>query len=225
MENSGIYCIRNLSTNEIYVGSSSNLKKRKREHFNYLKNGVHHSRYLQRSYNKTGSYNFVFSVLENCNIDMLIIREQHYIDTLNPRYNICRIAGNTIGCKRTEDTKKKLSLSHLGQKAWNKGIPRTEAEKKTQSDKLKGRPSGVKGKKWSKESRERVSKERIGRPAKNKIEIHQYDKNGKYIASFSSITEAQLITNTKGICQVLTGRCKTANNFIWSKTKTESLPV
>ena len=35
-KNSGIYCIKNLKENKVYVGSSKNLKNRKNEHFRKL---------------------------------------------------------------------------------------------------------------------------------------------------------------------------------------------
>lgn len=222
---SGIYCIKNKLNNKLYVGSTINFDKRKREHYSYLRRGTHHSTYLQRSFNKYGEINFEFFILETCESEKLLIREQHYIDVLSPRYNICKIAGNSLGVKRSEETKKKLSDVHKGQKPWNKGVPQSEKQKNEHSLRMKGKISGVKGKKWKQESKEKLSKAKIGKPAKNKITIYQYDKNGKYINKFSSITEAEKTTKTKGIHQVLKGRCKTANNFIWSKEKTEYLPV
>lgn len=223
MENSGIYLIRNLITQHLYIGSAKNLKKRRREHFNALLRNKHHSQFLQRSYNKHGISNFVFDVLEYCNGEELIKREQHFIDVLNPRYNMCRIAGNTLGTKRSEETKLKLSISHLGKVPWNKGIPATKEQKKKQSNLLKGRPSPMKGKKWSNASRKRASDSHKGKPANNKTPILQFDLNNNFIAEFDSLTEAQLLTNTKGIYQVLSGRCKTANNFIWKRKSQQPL--
>lgn len=41
--------------------------------------------------------------------------------------------------KLTDNTKKKISDSNKGKTAWNKGIPRTEEQKRNQSLKMKGR--------------------------------------------------------------------------------------
>lgn len=83
----GIYKIENEITNQCYIGSSKNIKKRIMNHKYYLKNNIHHSKYLQRSYEKHGKDCFSFEILEICKIENLLNREQYYIDTLNPKYN------------------------------------------------------------------------------------------------------------------------------------------
>ena len=47
--NSGIYCIKNLINNKIYVGSSVNIEQRFTEHKHGLNNNTHHNSHLQRS--------------------------------------------------------------------------------------------------------------------------------------------------------------------------------
>jgi group I intron endonuclease len=226
MKNTGIYLIRNKVNNNIYIGSAINISNRKKTHLHQLKYNIHHCNYLQRSFNKHGKDNFIFEILEYCEKDKLIEREQHFINILNPRYNICRIAGSSLGVKRNNETKKKLSESHKGQKAWNKGIPATKEQKEKQSLIMKNRISNSKGIKWNKESRLKLSNSKKGKPAANKIPIYQYNSiTREFINQFESITEAQLLTNTKGIYQVLKGRCKTANNFLWSKQKHQYLPI
>lgn len=44
----------------------------------------------------------------------MIFREQYYIDLLKPEYNICLIAGSTLGKKHSESTKEKISKSIKG---------------------------------------------------------------------------------------------------------------
>ena len=51
---SGIYKIQNKNTGKCYVGSAVNIDRRKKKHFLELRNGIHHSLKLQRSYNKHG---------------------------------------------------------------------------------------------------------------------------------------------------------------------------
>ena len=104
---SGIYKIENQITKDIYIGSSVHLTNRKSRHFKDLEKNIHHSIILQRAVNKYGIENFIFIVLENCEKEELLIKEQHYLDTLLPLYNILTQAGNSLGHIVTEKTKEK----------------------------------------------------------------------------------------------------------------------
>ncbi len=104
---SGVYKIENQITKDIYIGSSVHLVNRKSRHFKDLEKNIHHSIILQRAVNKYGIENFIFIVLENCEKEVLLIREQHYLDTLLPMYNILSQAGNSLGHTVTEKTKDK----------------------------------------------------------------------------------------------------------------------
>ena len=98
---SGIYQIRNLVNGKIYIGSAVNLRKRMHKHSSNLRHNKHCNIKLQNAYNKYGKDNLVFEVVELVpNKEQLLDREQYYIDTLNTvneGYNICPIAGNTMG--------------------------------------------------------------------------------------------------------------------------------
>jgi group I intron endonuclease len=50
----------------------------------------------------------IFSIIEYCPKDKLIEREQYWIDTLKPEFNICKIAGFTLGVKYSEKAKRNL---------------------------------------------------------------------------------------------------------------------
>lgn len=107
MQKSGIYQILNLENNHSYIGSTCNLDRRKRRHFTELNCNIHHSIYLQRAYIKYSKDKFEFKVLEYCDKEQLLEREQYYLDELNPEYNICKIAGNCLGIIPSEEVKKK----------------------------------------------------------------------------------------------------------------------
>lgn len=113
---SGIYQIRNLVNNRIYIGSSKRLEHRKETHFSDLKLNRHHSRYLQRAYNKYREENFVFEILITCDPSMLIWYEQQFLDQWKPEYNINPNAKNCLGRKFTAETINKLRESHMGHK-------------------------------------------------------------------------------------------------------------
>jgi group I intron endonuclease len=107
---SGIYKIENLINGKCYIGSASNFSKRWRNHKCLLSNNKHHSIHLQRAWNKYGQQNFKFEILLCCEKEELIEKEQIHINMIEPEYNICLIAGNSLGSKRSKETCKKLSF-------------------------------------------------------------------------------------------------------------------
>jgi group I intron endonuclease len=116
----GIYKIRNIINNKVYIGSATNLYQRKREHFSRLNNNKHENQYLQNSWNKYGKNNFLFEVIEYVeNDNKLIEREQYYFNITNcckreNGYNIRPKAESNLGTKRTDEQRKKLSEVHKG---------------------------------------------------------------------------------------------------------------
>jgi group I intron endonuclease len=62
---------------------------------------------------KYGYANFQLDILEYCNSSDLIKLEQHYLELLNPEYNILKIAGSNLGYKHTEDTLTKFKSRKL----------------------------------------------------------------------------------------------------------------
>ena len=119
-KNSLIYVIKNITNDKRYVGSAVNFYNRKKQHLSLLKRGLHHSVLLQRAWNKYGEKSFVFEILEKVSdIKQLIEKEQYYLDfyeSYNSKngYNICNKAGNTLGFKHSDKTKKLMSLNHTG---------------------------------------------------------------------------------------------------------------
>lgn len=134
MKESGIYIIKFNSGEYVYIGSSCNLKNRFNNHLNKLKNNKHYNPRLQSIYNKYGNDNLHFSILEYCDIDILLEREQFFIDKCensllntdrivdyNNGYRLRKEARNNIskgliGKSRSLETRKKISLSHIGRK-------------------------------------------------------------------------------------------------------------
>jgi len=117
----GIYKIVNKINGKMYVGSASNFHDRWIKHTNLLNKNKHHSIKLQRAWNKYGFDNFNFEIIEICELfkDILIEREQHYIDlydSFNNGYNCLPKAGSKIGFKITSETKEKLRQINLGKK-------------------------------------------------------------------------------------------------------------
>lgn len=114
----GVYSILNTITQKEYIGSTTDrFDKRLREHVCLLTQNKHDSPKLQHSWNKHGRQYFVFSILEICPPSECIRREQKWIDKRLPHvngYNICGTAGNCFGRKFSDQTKRKMSVSHTG---------------------------------------------------------------------------------------------------------------
>lgn len=85
----GIYAIRNIINNKIYIGSSNNIKRRFRRHKTELKNKKHSNKYLEKAYHKYGRKCFDFVIIELCQKNKLIEREIFHINkfkSLDPEY-------------------------------------------------------------------------------------------------------------------------------------------
>jgi len=130
---SGIYQIRNILDNKVYIGSAKILKSRWTTHLWQLENNKHHNIHLQRAYNKYGKENFIFEILYRTNdINELIEKENYFIlitNCLNQEfgYNICEVAGSSLGRIASEETRQKLSRA-------KKGKPKSEETRKKMSN-------------------------------------------------------------------------------------------
>lgn len=103
MENIVIYCIQNNINGNIYVGSTIDYNRRIKSHLNQLNQNKHCNIHLQRAWNMYGKENFDIFILRNSNKEMLLSDEQWCLDIIKPEYNICKIAGNTLGLKWDEE--------------------------------------------------------------------------------------------------------------------------
>lgn len=152
----GVYLIENLANGRRYVGSANSLKKRFREHRRQLSEGRHHSRFLQRAWNKYGPLFFRFRVVAYCSRDDLLFYEQRLIDGLNPDYNTAPTAGSMAGYKHTDETRRKMSAARRrNPSSPRKGMKHTPETLKKISESRKG-----KGPKFH--SQERIKKARDG---------------------------------------------------------------
>ena len=85
---SGIYCIINIKNSKKYIGSSKNIRQRLWVHRAELRHNKHENSHLQNAWNKYGEHNFDYYILEKCEESLLLEKEQLYIDTINPEYNM-----------------------------------------------------------------------------------------------------------------------------------------
>ena len=145
---------------------------------------------LQRHFNKYGETDLQFSVLVGCEKEDLLKTEQYFLDSYKPYFNNSPTAGNTLGFKFSEESKKRLSEKLKGRKAWNigfilseetrkkiseakKGIctnPMNDAMKLKISKKLKGLPQSEDTKRKMKEGWER-RRLRLGKPKSKYLKL------------------------------------------------------
>ena len=91
---SGIYRWTHKKSGKFYIGSAIDLGGRFSHYYSYpciiryAKSSI-----ICKSFLKYGYSEFSLEILEYCDIKETIIREQFYIDYLNPEYNILKIAG------------------------------------------------------------------------------------------------------------------------------------
>lgn len=159
MVNHGIYKITCLNNRKVYIGSAIDLKSRISNHKNSLLKNIHKNSHLQAAYNLYGIQNFVFEIIEYVeNKQNLLNREQYWMDTTKCYdkkigFNICIKAGSSLGIKRSDEFKKKISL-------FNKN--KTPEEKQKIIDAIKkaniGRVSPTKGIKTGKNPNNKTCK-------------------------------------------------------------------
>jgi group I intron endonuclease len=112
---SGIYKITCRSNGKSYIGSAINFTKRWWAHKHDLNAKQHVNIHLQRAWNKYGASNFEFSVIETIDDpDCLLIAEQRWLDTSDNLFNICLVAGSSLGRVASTETKHKMSIARQG---------------------------------------------------------------------------------------------------------------
>lgn len=147
---SGIYQIQSKKKPErIYIGSAINIHVRWMSHLKGLRKNKHHSKTLQRHFNKYGEADLQFSVLAGCDKEDLIRHEQYFLDAYRPYFNTLLVAGSVLGLKHSDETKRKISELQKGKKRgkrpnwnyppWNKGKKATPEAIKNQSESHKGK--------------------------------------------------------------------------------------
>lgn len=112
MSKTGIYRIRHVDSGKCYVGSCASpqgFRVRWNNHTKNLRKNQHHSPHLQRAWNKYGADSFVFEILLYCDPKDCIMYEQIALDHYKPEYNVCPIAGNSLGYKHIDEDKARMS--------------------------------------------------------------------------------------------------------------------
>lgn len=168
---SGIYCFQNIINGHRYIGSAVNLHRRQWEHLKDLRKDTHYNPHMQRSFLLHGESSFVWMILEDV-VDPtnLLEREQHYIDTLKPEYNIAAKAGSLLGFKRSPEWIEMTRIRNTGKTHTPEVRARLSAAhkgKKQSPELVEKRALGMKGHQVSGEARAKIAAARKGKPGNN----------------------------------------------------------
>ena len=116
----GIYMIRCKPNGKVYVGQSTNIEKRWKNHKWNLNGNYHHCKELQKDWNIYGEDNFEFKVVQKCkeeNLDELEIIHIEQFEAFEKGYNYTKGGSGSLGKVFSEETRKKMSESLKGRES------------------------------------------------------------------------------------------------------------
>jgi len=207
---SGVYRWTNLINGNSYIGSSVNLSRRLTQYYNiniltkYRQNSNIHKAILKYGYSK-----FKLDILEYCDRKDTIKREQYYMDTFKPEYNILKFAGSNLGFVHSSESIEKIRMKKKGRKhtietlAKMMGRTHSEATKnriknilatEEVREKMVNAFSKRRGVKVSEETYAKMKSAQLNRDwvprAGFKVEV--YDLTNHLVTKFDSINKAAL---------------------------------
>lgn len=183
----GVYSIYNKTTNKQYIGSTTMcFQKRFWHHLSRLRTNTHKNSYLQNAWNKYSENDFEFKIVEICDKQFCLEREQFYLDKLNSLYNINPLASGTPNLSKETIEKRTNSIREhwkthkkAGQVAWNKGIPWSNEMKAKLKEAARNRKQTEIGR-----------LKRLSKTALRAKGVLQYDKNMNLINIWKTVNEA-----------------------------------
>ncbi len=135
----------------MYIGSAVNVRQRWYGHLSKLRRGSHSNAKLQNAWVKYGEQAFEFMVVHPVEDKRALITwEQFWIDRLKPHYNICLVAGSTLGRKLSPEVVERVAAANRG--------------RKRDPDDVRRRAEGLRGKPRPAHVVEKIAAARKGRP-------------------------------------------------------------
>lgn len=208
----GIYKITNKVNGKMYIGGSTNLKHRKRDHFKpYRINKFKHLP-IYEAMIEFGRENFKFEVIEECSAEDLEERENYYLEKYKSYENGYNVSSHAISMKDEEisnnyaEMTRKRNFKNWADEEYREQMSKANSE--FQKERLKD-PEYL----AEKSAQLKQYTDSIKRP------VGQYDKQGNLIAKFEGVREAEraldLPNDSVGkVCRGVKYR-KTAGGYVW----------
>ncbi len=207
----GIYAIRNLVNNKMYIGKSVNIYERIRNHINLLnKSSLDENIHLINSWHKYQRENFEYLVLEDVEKSNIKLKEKElywilYFNTLDRDlgYNL-RLDSET-NCIMSEETKKRMSDSKI------KMYSNPDYDKMKHSHNY-----------WKNNPEAKIEMAKKVSLKQQKYKFEQYNLSNKLIKTWNNINEIiEINPNYKwqNIYSVCNGYKPTIYGYIWRKIK------
>lgn len=178
-----------------YVGSSNNIKNRWQNHRSMLNRSIHYNSHLQKAWNKYGKEGFTWKVLEECEREFLVEREQYWIDRFDAYkngYNQRPIANSPKGMKLSDEQKEKIKQGMSSESIRKKLSENAKARKhsKDRKEKISQSLMGIHRSDETKERMRKAAKLRVITP-EHRAKIAQNRKGKRHSAEArAKISEA-----------------------------------
>lgn len=189
---------------KFYIGSTICFYSRFNSHINSLKRKKHKNPKLQSHFNKYGIEDLDFSIIEEVeNKDILIEREQYWLDKLKPIFNVCKTADRPPEFVRDIAYRAKMSAA-------KKGKPHRSECSAEKSKRQKGRkPFNI--------FHTEATKLKISLNSAKTRKVIQMDLMGNFIKEWDKIKIAaiELHMHSAGISMCCRGILKQSGGFKW----------
>jgi group I intron endonuclease len=175
-----IYKISNSIDDRVYIGSTIYLNERWLEHKRKLLKDKHENIHLQRFVNKYGLECLSFDIIEEVNNDVVLVREQYYLDNIINKFNIAVSSSAPMMNKHhTKESIEKIAIHSRGVNNPMYGKNHTETTK----DKMRGTNNGMYGKEPANKGKSR-SKETIEKIRQGTLQgMHKPENWEKFITN------------------------------------------
>ena len=157
-DKSFVYRWINKLNNKEYLGSTANAKRRLLKYYD-LSSLKLANMPIYKAILKHGHSNFIFEIIEYCEPNMVLEREQYYLDNFDFDYNVLEKADSIFGYKHTEEARLKM-VNHYKDKNNHHMFGKTHSEEALALISKPGELNPMFGRKHSEATRASMSKKK-----------------------------------------------------------------